>query len=144
MRRTRIVRIAGAALSVFGLATRPAYAQAVERAPEPGERFFAKLRQLTFGGENAEAYFSADGSRLTLQRHEGEGACDQQYIMNIDGTGLRRVSNGLGRTTCGYFFANDARIFYASTFGASPQCPTPPDFSTWDTWPSSCCSKVRR
>ena len=65
-------------------------------APEPGEVFFSGIRQLTFGGQNAEAYFSADGSQLIFQRTGTDEACDQQYIMNIDGSGMKRVSNGLG------------------------------------------------
>jgi hypothetical protein len=70
--------------------------------PEPGERHLRTLRQLTFGGNNAEAYFSPDGSRLIFQRQERvDEGCDQQYVVNLDGSGLRRVSNGLGRTTCG-------------------------------------------
>jgi TolB protein len=64
----------------------------------------------------------------------GEG-CDQQYIMNVDGSGMRRVSNGLGRTTCGYFYADDTRILYSSTFRHHPACPAPPDQSQGYVWP---------
>jgi len=109
-------------------------AQAVQRAPEAGERFFGNLRQLTFGGQNAEAYFSADGKQLILQRTVGDSSCDQQYLINVDGTGLRRVSNGQGRTTCGYFYASDQRIVYASTFGSGAACPPPPDYSKGYVW----------
>jgi Tol biopolymer transport system component len=55
--------------------------------------------------------------------------------MNIDGTGVHRVSNGLGRTTCGYFYDNDRRIFYSSTFKNSPDCPPVPDRSHGYVWP---------
>ena len=102
----------------------------------PGERHFASVRQLTFGGNNAEAYFSSDGKQLIFQRQEDtEAGCDQQYIMNADGSDMHRVSNGLGRTTCGYFYDNDRRILYSSTHLASPACPEPPDFSQGYVWP---------
>lgn len=109
-------------------------AQAVERPPEPGERFFSSLRQLTFDGQNAEAYFSADGQRLIFQRQTRDGGCDQQYIINIDGTGLRLVSGGRGRTTCGYFYDHDRRILYSSTLHLGDQCPPPPDYSRGYVW----------
>ncbi len=102
---------------------------------EPGERHLRNLRQLTFGGNNAEAYFSPDGTRLIFQRQEQvDQGCDQQYVMNIDGSGLRRVSNGLGRTTCGYFFDGGRRILYSSTFEHSPECPPPADRSLGYVW----------
>ncbi len=104
--------------------------------PEHGERHLRDLRQLTSGGNNAEAYFSTDGRQLIFQRQESlTGGCDQQYIMNADGSGLRRVSNGLGRTTCGYFFDGGRRILYSSTFEHSPECPSPPDRSRGYVWP---------
>ena len=73
--------------------------------PESGERrHLAKIRQLTFSGNNAESYFSSDGKKLIFQRQEQvDQGCDQEYIMNIDGSGMRRISNGWGRTTCGFF-----------------------------------------
>ncbi len=108
--------------------------KAVSRAPEPGERFFAGLRQLTFGGQNAEAYFSHSGKQLILQRTENDSSCDQEYLINLDGTGLHRISNGLGRTTCGYFYDDDQRVLYASTFNHSPACPPRPDYSKGYVW----------
>jgi TolB protein len=110
---------------------------AVSRDPEPGERSFANLRQLTFDGQNAEAYFSSDASRLIFQRTGEAESCDQQYTINIDGSGMRRVSNGLGRTTCGYYYQNDERILYSSTFHADEACPPPPDYSQGYVWPVS-------
>ncbi|HEX9580267.1 MAG TPA: hypothetical protein VF970_04100 [Gemmatimonadales bacterium] len=108
---------------------------AVERAAAPGESFFGTLHQITFGGQNAEAYFSADGQRLIFQRQENDSTCDQQFVIHTDGTGLRRVSSGLGRTTCGYFYAGDRRILYSSTEHAGPACPPRPDFSQGYVWP---------
>src|SRR4051812_45577254 len=54
-------------------------------AAEPGEQHLRNIRQLTNGGENAEAYFSHDGRRLIFQSTRDGRTCDQQYVMNIDG-----------------------------------------------------------
>jgi len=108
--------------------------RAVSRTPEAGERFFAGLRQITFGGQNAEAYFSRSGKQLILQHMDNDSTCDQEYLINLDGTNLRRISNGLGRTTCGYFYDNDQRVLYSSTFHHSPACPPRPDFSQGYVW----------
>jgi Tol biopolymer transport system component len=107
---------------------------AVMRAPEAGETYFKNIRQLTFEGQNAEAYWSPDGSQLIFQRTTGDSTCDQQYTINVDGTGLRMVSNGLGRTTCGYFYAGGSRLVYSSTFRADEACPTPPDMNQGYVW----------
>jgi Tol biopolymer transport system component len=103
--------------------------------PEPGERHLSHIRQLTFGGNNAEAYFSPDGERLIFQRQESVSAgCDQEFVMNVDGSGMQRVSNGLGRTTCGYFYDGGRRILYSSTFEHSRECPSRPDYSHGYVW----------
>jgi TolB protein len=107
---------------------------AVRRPADPGERFFTGLTQLTFGGQNAEAYFSHDGRRLILQRTENDSSCDQEYVINVDGSGLRRISNGEGRTTCGYFYDNDQRVLYSSTFAHARACPPRPDYSHGYVW----------
>ncbi|HSG88507.1 MAG TPA: hypothetical protein VLA56_04795, partial [Pseudomonadales bacterium] len=107
---------------------------AVEHAPGEGEVFFSGLRQITFGGQNAEAYFSPDGTRLIFQRTVSDSSCDQQYIMNVDGSNVRQVSRG-GRTTCGYFYQGGSRILYSSTVHADSACPAPPDFSRGYVWP---------
>jgi TolB protein len=103
-------------------------------APEPGETHLANIRQLTFGGENAEAYFSADGKRLTFQGKSGAQRCDQQYVMNVDGSHVRRISNGQGKTTCGYFFDGDRKVFFGSTHGSDTTCPPKPDPSKGYVW----------
>lgn len=103
---------------------------------EPGEHHLANIRQLTFGGNNAESYFSRSGKQLIFQRQEKvDSACDQEYVMNSDGTALRRISNGYGRTTCGFFYANDTRVLYSSTFKHAKECPAPLDRSHGYVWP---------
>lgn len=98
------------------------------------EKFLANVRQLTFGGENAEAYLSFDERQLIFQSRALGQDCDQIYIMNLDGSGKRLVSTGKGRTTCSYFLPDGKTILYASTHAASPDCPPPPDFSKGYTW----------
>src|SRR4029453_620081 len=65
----------------------------------PEEKHLKNIKQLSFGGENAEAYFSADGKQLIFQSKRDGRACDQIYAMNIDGSNVHMVSNGDGRTT---------------------------------------------
>lgn len=100
----------------------------------PDEVHLTNIQQLTFGGENAEAYFSPDGQRIIFQSTREPHACDQQYTMNLDGSDLRLVSTGEGRTTCGYFITDD-RIVYASTHLGDPACPPDPDPSAGYVWP---------
>jgi Tol biopolymer transport system component len=100
----------------------------------PGERHLANVRQLTFGGENAEAYFSFDGASLVFQATPEGAACDQEYVMGADGQGVRRVSTGKGRVTCGYFFPDGSRLLYASTHASDPGCPPRPDMSEGYVW----------
>ncbi len=105
-------------------------------APEPGETHLANIRQLTFGGNNAEAYFSEDGKRLIYQAMFAvDTGCDQEYVMNIDGSDRKRISNGRGRTTCGYFIEHDKRVIYASTQANDPKCPPKLDPSLGYIWP---------
>ncbi len=103
--------------------------------PESGEVHLANLRQLTFGGQNAEAYFSSDGKRIVFQSTRGDHPCDQEYVMNADGSDLHRVSDGRGRTTCGYFFDHDRKVLFSSTSRSGPDCPKPPDYSHGYVWP---------
>lgn len=104
-------------------------------APMAGESRLANIRQLTNGGENAEAYFSFDGQQLIFQSTRDGFQCDQIFTMRVDGSGLRRVSNGEGRTTCGYFLPGDRQVVYASTHATMKECPPRPDFSRGYVWP---------
>ena len=99
-----------------------------------GEKHLQNIKQLTFGGENAEAYFSFDGKRLIFQSKRDELKCDQIFTMSIDGSNVRKVSNGEGRTTCSYFFKDGKKVLYASTFGGGRECPPNPDFSNGYVW----------
>ncbi|MEO6049840.1 MAG: hypothetical protein ABIP78_00720 [Pyrinomonadaceae bacterium] len=99
-----------------------------------GERHLSNIRQLSFGGENAEAYFSFDGKQLIFQSKRDGRGCDQIYSMNIDGSNVRMVSSGEGRTTCSYFFKGGKKILYASTRGGKKECPPNPDFSKGYVW----------
>jgi len=93
----------------------------------------SNIRQLTYAGQNAEAYWSPGGNRLIFQCTVKPLECDQIFIMNKDGSDPHLVSTGKGRCTCGYF-VRDSRIIYASTHEAGDACPTPPDRSKGYVW----------
>jgi Tol biopolymer transport system component len=100
-----------------------------------GEKHFKNVRQLTFGGENAEAYFSSDGMRLIYQATPPGAACDQEYVLDLRSGESKRVSSGKGRTTCGYFVpTEDDRIIYSSTEAGGADCPPAPDRSHGYVW----------
>ena len=107
----------------------------VPLAPDPRETHVRNLRQLTFEGENAEAYFSFDGTRLVFQRTGPEGGCDQIYTLDLTTGDTARVSTGRGRTTCSYFYPAGDRMLYASTHHHDAACPVEPDFSRGYVWP---------
>ncbi len=108
------------------------------KADTPAEKHLRNVRQLTFGGENAEAYFSADERWIIYQSHPGaldnDATCDQIYVMDIDGKNRHLVSTGKGRTTCGYFLPNGKRILFSSTHVDLPSCPPRPDYSKGYVW----------
>jgi TolB protein len=104
-------------------------------AAPSAERHLRNIRQLTFGGENAEAYFSRDGTRLIFQSTRDGHPCDQIYTMGIDGSDVRRVSTGKGRTTCGYFYPDGGEILFASTHRAGDACPPKPSYERGYVWP---------
>lgn len=98
------------------------------------EKHFKNVRQLTFGGDNAEAYFSFDGKAVVFQRTNAkEGLkCDQIFYgklpQNTDEKFMfERVSTGKGRTTCAYMMPDDKHVVYASTHLGADTCPPVPD-----------------
>jgi Tol biopolymer transport system component len=101
----------------------------------PAEDHLTNIRQLTVGGENAEAYFSFDGSELILQATRGDRECDAIYRMNSDGSKLRQVSSGEGATTCSFIAPDGKSIIYASTHLGGKACPPKPDRSQGYVWP---------
>src|SRR6185369_6271197 len=97
-------------------------------------KYLGNIRQLTRGGQNAEAYWSPVGKRLVFQSTRKGYECDQIFIMNADGSDQKLVSTGKGRTTCGYFLGDGKHIVYASTHEAAEACPLSPDRSKGYVW----------
>ena len=97
------------------------------------EKNLKNIQKLTFGGDNAEAYFSPDGKKLTMQVNNPKMgmSCDQIYMLDLQSQPystdkLKAISSGKGRTTCSYFMPDGKHIIYASTFASSETCPAPP------------------
>lgn len=103
-----------------------------------GEKHFQEIRQLTNGGENAEAYFSPNGKKLIFQSTPRGAQCDQEFTLDLLTGEQKRVSSGKGRTTCGYFeYPKGDKIIYATTEReprGDGKCPPPPDQSKGYTW----------
>lgn len=126
-----VLFVAAAMMGRQDVAGQPAFsADSVQFA---GEKHFANLRQLTFGGDNAEAYFSFDGQWLIYQRTSVKDGvpCDQMFIGKIPAPGEtfqpRMISTGKGRTTCGAFTKDGKHVIYASTHLGADSCPPVPD-----------------
>ena len=113
------------------------------------ETHLKNITQLTFGGDNAEAYFNPAGTRVSCQitNPKWNVPCDQIYMIDLaqakkqDTTNYRPklISNGKGRTTCSYFMPDGKHILYASTFASNEACPAPPSSPTgrylWAVYP---------
>jgi TolB protein len=121
------------AASALVLASMAMWGQTPQPA-QPVERHLRNIKQLTFGGENAEAYFSFDGKKLTFQS-TGKYACDQIFTMNVDGTNVKLLSSGKGRTTCSHFMPDNKSIVYASTHLGGDACPPVPGREMGYVWP---------
>ncbi|MDA9835609.1 hypothetical protein N9C00_01495 [Flavobacteriales bacterium] len=99
------------------------------------EVHLSNMHQFTFGGDNAEAYWSFDSNSLVFQTSNPKGGiqCDQIFVMDVEADGTpsetppRRVSNGLGRTTCAYYMPGDTTVVFASTHLGSEECPPVPE-----------------
>ena len=123
----RLLPVAIVVVSISGLRQAP--------APANTEKHLRNVRQLSFGGENAEAYFSPDGTHLIFQSTRDGYPCDQIYTMKIDGSDVHRVSTGTGRTTCGYFYPGGKEILFASTHKSGEACPPKPSYERGYVWP---------
>ncbi len=101
----------------------------------PEEKHFKNLRQLTFGGDNAEAYWSFDSKMVSFQSNNKKWglSCDQIFYMNTEGVDLSdgkrptMISTGMGRTTCSFFLPGNKSILYASTHLGGKECPIEPE-----------------
>ncbi|MBN1208737.1 MAG: M20/M25/M40 family metallo-hydrolase [Myxococcaceae bacterium] len=100
----------------------------------PEEVRLAELRQLTFGGENAEAYWSFDGKQLSFQASRGDMGCDRIFRMTVDPVAEAQVSSGKGATTCAHFLPGDKELIFASTHPSGDACPPKPDHSMGYVW----------
>src|SRR5690606_13905109 len=114
---------------------------AAEVRPEPvvpgpsgPETRLQNIKQLTFSGQNAEAYFSADGSLISFKSMEGDQQCDQIYTRKLDGSDARLASTGEGAMTCGYIYPDNQSVIYGSTHLAGDACPARPDMSQGYVW----------
>lgn len=129
----------------------------------PQEKHLKNIRQLTFGGDNAEAYWSFNGKMVAFQSNNKAWglSCDQIFYLNVDGPALQPdkkpqlISTGLGRTTCAYFLPGDKRILFASTHLGGNNCPpepgrTPggkylwPIYDSYDIFVSDLNGKIRK
>jgi Tol biopolymer transport system component len=134
MKTISALSLALAAAALSGPSSTYAQTSAPPDLATPQEKHLRNVRQLTFGGQNAEAYFSADGRKLIFQSSHGDVKCDQIFTMNIDGSDMKMVSTGKGRTTCSFFYPDGRKILFSSTHLADPACPPRPDFSKGYAW----------
>ena len=112
------------------------HTEATDPLHDEREVHLADVRQMTFGGENAEAYWSPDGTELVFQSTHPPLGCDQIFRMPVsDPAALTMVSTGKGRTTCAYYTHDNERIIYSSTHEGAEECPAPPDHSQGYVWP---------
>lgn len=120
-------------------------AQTADTLHYPDEKHFKNVRQLTFGGDNAEAYWSFDGKQLVFQRTSPKDGifCDQIFAGKVptkknEAFNYNMVSSGKGRTTCAYFTPGNKQIIYASTHLGGDSCPPVPDRTKYGNryiWP---------
>jgi Peptidase family M28/PA domain/WD40-like Beta Propeller Repeat/PDZ domain len=141
MRQTRLIPICFALACVGGSKNEwmpQIVPTPVRGVTDPREKHFASLTQYTFEGENAEAYWSFDGTKLSMQRRAPGEACDKIYTLPAgdipDTPPLRLLSNGQGATTCAHYLPDNATVIYASTHLAGPACPPKPDMSLGYVW----------
>jgi len=106
------------------------------------EKHLKNIKQLTYGGDNAEAYFSPDGKKLTFQSNFAKWGvlCDQIFLLDIQGqlkdstVKPTLLSTGKGRTTCAYFMPGGKQVLYASTHASNDSCPPVPHIKGKYIW----------
>jgi Tol biopolymer transport system component len=138
-RLTVLFAAIGACLSACATTQTGEKAESLKAPPArlwPEEKHLADLKQLTFGGENAEAYWSFDGTRLSYQAHGDGESCDRIFTLRVfdDPLTPKPVSTGLGATTCSHFLPSDTELIYASTHLGGAECPPKPDMSQGYVW----------
>jgi Tol biopolymer transport system component len=133
-----------ASLMLRAAAPLPLVPSGVDTLLYPDEQHFRNVQQLTFGGDNAEAYWSYDGKHIVFQRTSVKDGvpCDQIFVGRVPQPGqpfqYKLVSTGKGRTTCAFFTADNKHIVYASTHLGSEACPPVPDRTKYGNryiWP---------
>lgn len=111
-------------------------ARDAELLSEEERNYLSNIRQLTFGGENAEGYFSFDETSFVFQRTRPDlgDSCDQIYTYRLADGEIRKISSGDGRTTCAFYLPGDSLVLYATTGLVQKNCPDPPDMSRGYVW----------
>ncbi|MFY9235055.1 MAG: hypothetical protein WAO58_11430 [Fimbriimonadaceae bacterium] len=100
----------------------------------PKESRLRNIRQLTFGGQNAEAYWNKEGTKIVFQSRQPGFPDEQIFVMNADGSGRRLVSTGKGRCTCGYFSPDGKSVYFSSTHATNEGPQAPVDMSKGYVW----------
>ncbi len=130
----RSLKIAVGPIVAVTMLWAPAFEVGAQDLADARETHLTNIRQLTFGGQNAEAYFSFDGTGLTYQSTPRDGGCDQIYTLDLATGASQLVSTGHGRTTCSYYYPAGDRVLYSSTHHFDQACPAEPDFSQGYVW----------
>jgi Tol biopolymer transport system component len=123
------------------------HAQSADSLLLQAETHLRNIRQLTFAGENAEAYLSFDERYLTFQARPHGAECDRIFTMTIDGKERTQVSSGKGRTTCSYWLPDGEHLIFATTEGHDAGCLAPPDRShgyVWKLYPEFDIYSIRK
>lgn len=96
----------------------PVAAQQTQPAVQLQEKdFLSRIRRLTVDGRRAgEGYWAPDGKRLVFQSEREPGNPFYQiYVLDMTSGETRRISPGIGKTTCAFFRPGTDEIEFAST-----------------------------
>ena len=113
MKARTLAALAGVCAAAFST---PLLPQA--SAPADTERdFLTQVRRLTIEGRRAgEGYWSPDGKRIVFQSEREPGNPFYQiYVMDLGSGEVKRISPGIGKTTCAFFRPGSSEILFAST-----------------------------